>query len=68
MATSCLSFSQYQSYFQQIALDQCSNQIGGSMVPETISRIILAFSLGIIAAGMLSLIMIGTTLPQMVLT
>jgi AcrR family transcriptional regulator len=47
-------FSQYQSYFQQIELDQCSNQIGGSMDPETISRIILAFSLGIIAAGMLS--------------
>lgn len=47
-------FSQYQSYFQQLMLDQYGNQSNDGVDPKAISRVILALSLGIIAAGMLS--------------
>ncbi len=45
-------FIHYQSYFQQLLLKQSRDQNQEIEHPEVISRIILALSLGIIAAGM----------------
>ncbi len=47
-------FNQYQSYFQQLLNKQYGNQNNDIDDFEVISRIILALSLGIIAAGMLN--------------
>jgi len=47
-------FSQYQTYFQQLLVNQYGYQAAEGFNPQEISRVILAFSLGIIAAGMLS--------------
>lgn len=47
-------FFQYQTYFQQLLINQYGNNCDGEFDPGAISRVILALSLGIIAAGMLS--------------